>query len=99
MMSENDDFVVNLVEENWMSLFDDCKLMIEVEGLLKFYGIFVVVCDVFFIVKEWELVVFLGLNGVGKSMMMKMLIGYFFFLEGMVWIFGYDMLIDCILGF
>ena len=50
--------------------------MIEVRGLSKHYGSFVVLDDVTFDVARGEILAFLGPNGAGKSTTMKILTGY-----------------------
>ena len=51
-------------------------IMIETEGLSKYYGDFIAVEDLSFTIKRGEVVAFLGPNGAGKSTTMKMLTGY-----------------------
>ena len=51
-------------------------IMIETEGLSKYYGDFIAVEDLTFSIKRGEVVAFLGPNGAGKSTTMKMLTGY-----------------------
>lgn len=51
-------------------------IMIETEGLSKYYGDFIAVEDLSFSIKRGEVVAFLGPNGAGKSTTMKMLTGY-----------------------
>ena len=51
-------------------------IMIETDGLSKYYGSFKAVEDLTFSVREGEVVAFLGPNGAGKSTTMKMLTGY-----------------------
>jgi len=52
------------------------EIMIETQGLSKYYGEFIAVEDLSFSIKEGEVVAFLGPNGAGKSTTMKMLTGY-----------------------
>jgi ABC-2 type transport system ATP-binding protein len=52
------------------------KMMIEAQGLSRYYGPFVAVRDISFAVPEGEVVAFLGPNGAGKTTMMRMLTGY-----------------------
>jgi ABC-2 type transport system ATP-binding protein len=51
-------------------------IMIQTEGLSKYYGDFIAVEDLSFSIKRGEVVAFLGPNGAGKSTTMKMLTGY-----------------------
>ena len=51
-------------------------IMIETEGLSKYYGDFIAVENLTFSVRKGEIVAFLGPNGAGKSTTMKMLTGY-----------------------
>jgi len=51
-------------------------LMIEAQGLSKFYGRFTACEDVSFSIRKGEIVAFLGPNGAGKSTTMKLLTGY-----------------------
>ena len=52
------------------------KMMIEAQGLSRYYGPFVAVREISFAVPEGEVVAFLGPNGAGKTTMMRMLTGY-----------------------
>ena len=52
------------------------EIMIETEGLSKYYGNFIAVNDLNFKIRKGEVVAFLGPNGAGKSTTMKMLTGY-----------------------
>jgi ABC-2 type transport system ATP-binding protein len=54
----------------------DLDVMIETEGLSKYYGDFIAVENLTFSVRKGEIVAFLGPNGAGKSTTMKMLTGY-----------------------
>ena len=51
-------------------------VMIEANGLSKYYGNFIAVEDLDFTIRKGEVVAFLGPNGAGKSTTMKMLTGY-----------------------
>lgn len=51
-------------------------IMIEANGLSKYYGKFVAVENLTFSIKRGEVVAFLGPNGAGKSTTMKMLTGF-----------------------
>ena len=74
------------------------SVMIEAEGLSKFYGPFAAARDVSFKISKGELVAFLGPNGAGKSTTMKMLTGYLAPSEGVARIAGHDMFSDRIAG-
>ncbi len=52
------------------------KIMIEANGLSKFYGDFVAIQDISFSIPEGQIVAFLGPNGAGKSTTMKLLTGF-----------------------
>jgi len=52
------------------------EIMIETEGLSKYYGDFIAVEDLSFKIRKGEVVAFLGPNGAGKSTTMKMLTGF-----------------------
>ncbi len=54
----------------------DQPVMIEADGLSKYYGRFTAVEDVRFSIRKGEVVAFLGPNGAGKSTTMKLLTGY-----------------------
>ena len=54
----------------------DLDVMIEAEGLSKYYGDFIAVENLTFSVRKGEIVAFLVPNGAGKSTTMKMLTGY-----------------------
>ena len=73
-------------------------VMIEADGLSKFYGPFAAARGVSFKVSKGELVAFLGPNGAGKSTTMKMLTGYLAPSEGVARIAGHDMFSDRIAG-
>ena len=74
------------------------EIMIEADGLSKFYGMFAATRDVTFQVRRGELVAFLGPNGAGKSTTMKLLTGYLSPSEGVARIAGHDMATDRIAG-
>ncbi len=59
-----------------MTDISSSDIMIETDGLSKYYGSFKAVEDLTFSVREGEVVAFLGPNGAGKSTTMKMLTGY-----------------------
>jgi ABC-type transport system involved in cytochrome c biogenesis ATPase subunit len=54
----------------------DPDIMIEADGLSKYYGDFIAVENLNFTIRKGEVVAFLGPNGAGKSTTMKMLTGY-----------------------
>ena len=59
-----------------MSEENNTDIMIEANGLSKYYGDFIAVEDLNFKIRKGEVVAFLGPNGAGKSTTMKMLTGY-----------------------
>ncbi len=67
------------------------RVMIEAEGLSKYYGPFVAIKDVSFSIPEGQIVSFLGPNGAGKSTTMKILSGYLAASAGIARIAGFDM--------
>ena len=68
----------------------DEKVMIEANGLSKFYGPFVASKDVTFSVPRGQVAAFLGPNGAGKSTTMKLLTGYLAPSEGEAKIGGHN---------
>ena len=66
-------------------------MMIEADGLCKFYGPFAAVSDVSFTVPKRQVCAFLGPNGAGKSTTMKLLTGFLAPTRGNVLIAGLDM--------
>ena len=66
-------------------------LMIEAEGLSKYYGSFKAVENITFSVPKGQVVAFLGPNGAGKSTTMKLLTGFISASKGTARIAGYDM--------
>jgi len=70
------------------------ELMIEAEGLCKFYGSFAAVNDVSFTVPRRQVCAFLGPNGAGKSTSMKLLTGFLAPTRGKVKIAGLEMQTD-----
>lgn len=66
------------------------EVMIETEGLSKYYGNFIAVNDLSFSIKKGEVVAFLGPNGAGKSTTMKMLTGYLAPSEGTAKVCGME---------
>jgi ABC-2 type transport system ATP-binding protein len=69
-------------------------MMIEAEGLCKFYGPFAAVNDVSFSVPRRQVCAFLGPNGAGKSTTMKLLTGFLAPTRGKISIAGCDMQTD-----
>ncbi len=70
------------------------KIMIEAEGLSKFYGAFVAIRDVSFSIPQGQIVAFLGPNGAGKSTTMKILSGFLSASEGNAKLAGFDIKSD-----
>jgi len=66
--------------------------MIEVEGLTRYYGEFAAVQEASFSIAEREIVGFLGLNGAGKSTILKVLAGLLMPSAGSVRVGGVDAL-------
>ena len=66
-------------------------MMIEAEGLCKFYGSFAAVNEVSFSVPRRQVCAFLGPNGAGKSTTMKLLTGFLAPTRGSISIGGFDM--------
>lgn len=66
------------------------EIMIQAEGLSKYYGPFVATKDVSFSVPRRQVAGFLGPNGAGKSTTMKMLTGYLAPSEGSAKIGGFN---------
>jgi ABC-2 type transport system ATP-binding protein len=74
------------------------RIMIETNGLSKYYGPFVAIKDVTFSIPEGQIVSFLGPNGAGKSTTMKILAGYLAASAGTARIAGFDMTVDRLQG-
>ena len=72
----------------------DQPVMIEADGLCKYYGRFTAVQDVRFTIRKGEVVAFLGPNGAGKSTTMKLLTGYLAPSAGEAKICGHRMHLD-----
>ena len=77
---------------------DKRPVMIEAEGLTKYYGDFAAIRDVTFSIPQGEVVAFLGPNGAGKSTTMKLLTGYLSLSSGMARVAGHDMTTDRLAG-
>ena len=67
-----------MLEQNTPNMSDhsSSEIMIETQGLSKYYGEFIAVENLNITIREGEVVAFLGPNGAGKSTTMKMLTGY-----------------------
>jgi len=74
------------------------RIMIEANGLSKYYGPFVAIKDVTFSIPEGQIVSFLGPNGAGKSTTMKILSGYLAASEGTARVAGCDMTVERLEG-
>lgn len=68
--------------------------MIEVEGLTRYYGDFAAVQEASFSIESREIVGFLGLNGAGKSTILKVLAGLLMPSAGTVRVGGVDAVAD-----
>lgn len=66
------------------------KVMIEANGLSKYFGPFVAIKDITFSIPEGQIVAFLGPNGAGKTTTMRILTGYLAASEGNAAIAGLD---------
>jgi ABC-2 type transport system ATP-binding protein len=77
---------------------DSEGMMIEAEGLCKFYGHFAAVNEVSFAVPRRQVCALLGPNGAGKSTTMKLLTGFLAATRGSIRIAGCDMQADRIEG-
>ena len=66
------------------------RVMIEAQGISKYYGPFVAVEDISFSIPEGQIVAFLGPNGAGKSTTMKILTGFLAASQGKALIGGWD---------
>ncbi|MDO5113450.1 MAG: ABC transporter ATP-binding protein [Planctomycetia bacterium] len=67
------------------------EILIEADGISKYYSDFTAVEDVSFQIRRGEVVAFLGPNGAGKSTTMKILTGYLAPTRGHARIAGFDM--------
>lgn len=68
--------------------------MIEASGLTRYYGDFAALLDASFTIEDREIVGFLGLNGAGKSTMLKILAGLLLPSAGTVRVGGIDAVTD-----
>lgn len=68
--------------------------MIEAQGLTRYYGDFPALRDATFSIDDREIVGFLGLNGAGKSTMLKILAGLLLPSSGKVTVGGLDATVD-----
>ena len=66
------------------------RVMIEAQGISKYYGQFVAVENISFSIPEGQIVAFLGPNGAGKSTTMKILTGFLAASRGKALIAGRD---------
>jgi gliding motility-associated transport system ATP-binding protein len=66
------------------------SVMIQAEGVSKFYGAFVAAKDISFSIPARQIVAMLGPNGAGKTTMMKILTGYLAPSAGTATIAGHD---------
>ena len=64
--------------------------MIEARGIGKFYGPFVAVRDISFVIPQGQVVALLGPNGAGKTTLMRILTGYLLPSEGTALVAGLD---------
>lgn len=80
------------------SASESSGMMIEADGLCKFYGAFAAVNQVTFSVPSKQVCAFLGPNGAGKSTTMKLLTGFLAPTSGNIKIAGHDMQTDRIEG-
>lgn len=68
--------------------------MIKIDNLIKFFGQFMVVDGLFFWVVFGEVLGFFGFNGVGKFIIMKMIIGFMVSSFGKVMVFENDVSVN-----
>ncbi|MFN9371000.1 MAG: ABC transporter ATP-binding protein [Planctomycetaceae bacterium] len=70
------------------------ELMIEAQGLCKYYGQFAAIDNVSFSIPAGQVTAFLGPNGAGKSTTMKILTGFLSATKGTARIGGFDVYRD-----
>lgn len=70
------------------------ELMIEAQGLCKYYGEFAAIDNVTFSIPRGQVAAFLGPNGAGKSTTMKILTGFLSATKGVARIGGHDVYSD-----
>src|SRR5260370_11238257 len=70
------------------------EVMIEANGLCKYYGPFAAIKDVSFVIPRGQVAAVLGPNGAGKSTTMKVLTGFLSATEGTAKIGGFDVYTD-----
>ena len=70
------------------------ELMIEAQGLCKYYGQFAAIDNVTFSIPSGQVTAFLGPNGAGKSTTMKILTGFLSATKGTARIGGFDVYRD-----
>ncbi|MDF1545652.1 MAG: ATP-binding cassette domain-containing protein [bacterium] len=70
------------------------QVMIQANGLSKFYGDFVAIRDISFSIPRGQIVAFLGPNGAGKSTTMKIISGFLSASEGEASIAGHNIRTD-----
>jgi ABC-2 type transport system ATP-binding protein len=76
----------------------DSSILIEADGLCKYYGPFTAIENVSFQIRRGEVVAFLGPNGAGKSTTMKILTGFLAPSAGTARIAGFNMSSERIAG-
>lgn len=70
-------------------------VIVQVKDLQKFYDNgFIVLKGVNFDIEEGEIFVLLGLNGVGKIMLILLICGIFQLIGGIIYVGGYDVVKD-----
>lgn len=75
-MTDNEATTGSPADEQSSAAASSAEVMIEANGLSKYYGPFVATENVTFEVPRGQVAAFLGPNGAGKSTTMKMLTGY-----------------------